>query len=869
MYTILNKQVQIYSVDTSSFYNDKEMIIHRMLNKRHLFIKELERRKQKAIKNKESTKKYIKYIKKTKKSNKKLKKKLYKLFKQHNGIRQLRHEEVCNKNKISVFDSVLIRTIGVKENHTTTDLIVVQAYFFEVIEDIIKNGFLYNGEKYICLTASAGQIRTKKTVFIKEKVLKKHIQSLMCGLTVDKINHLGGININKYLAYLALCNSATDPWDNFDITKSIVVDDMETSVNGLVDFISDKTYEITRQNMEVMINHTDGCGMILPRKSKKSMMVRLPWVKGLLIPFPFDKFLREKQKEFPNKNITKITDIYGKEYDILNDDIEIIFTKSQFKMWKYYQDWQQYIEYFLEHNCQAGKCNEEENEFSYAKLNYQMLQTLTDITDNELKTIAERTKNNILNIGKDRNTMLRVLGVVKSNTNKNYLQQALEIYPELLRDRYSKQILKDVKKSIVREGRSGKLDIDGKYTFICPDLYAFCEYLFLGIKKPNGLLKDGQVFCKLYKDKPKIDCLRSPHLYREHAIRNNIVDKEKSRWFITNGLYTSTHDMISKILMFDVDGDKSLVCADKTIIKVAERNMKDIVPLYYDMAKAEAEKVNNNNIFKGLRLAYIGGNIGVISNDITKIWNSDKVDKKAIKAIKLLCMENNFIIDYAKTLYKPIRPEEQNKLITSYTKSKTPHFFIYAKKKKKNKVEPLNNSVINRLEKIIPNTRINFNAANVGNFNYKMLMLNPNVNLDNNIINTYKKLDLKSHFMMNYNEDESNNIYHAYLDIRDKLLEINPDKYYVTDVLVKYLYVQKKSNFKTTLWECFGDVIVENLKRNIKKPLDDGFIQCELCGKRIKATNNISKYCNDCFKKERRKYKTEKQRLYRLKRVDN
>ena len=49
----------------------------------------------------------------------------------------------------------------------------------------------------------------------------------MCGLSIESINEQGGMNINKFLAYLALCNSATDEWKNFDIDKSIVVDDME------------------------------------------------------------------------------------------------------------------------------------------------------------------------------------------------------------------------------------------------------------------------------------------------------------------------------------------------------------------------------------------------------------------------------------------------------------------------------------------------------------------------------------------------------------------------------------------------------------------------------------------------------------------
>ena len=41
-----------------------------------------------------------------------------------------------------------------------------------------------------------------------------------------------------------------------------------------------------------------------------------------------------------------------------------------------------------------------------------------------------------------------------------------------------------------------------------------------------------------------------------------------------------------------VDGDKSLVVSDKTIIDVAKRNIEkfDIVPLYYDMKKAHGQR---------------------------------------------------------------------------------------------------------------------------------------------------------------------------------------------------------------------------------------------------------------------------------------
>lgn len=825
------------------------MIIHKRLSKNYLLKNKLLKKLQKCRKNKDKHKHIDMLNKSLKNTNRRLKlykKKLQSEFPKNNNIRELKEEILTKRKIISVFDSVLTRTMGIPENTLTEDLFIVQTFFFDIIEDIILNGFIYKNKKYVCFTASAGQIRTKKTVFIKESILKKHQMTLMCGLTIKDINKLGGVNINKYLSYLALCNSATEKWDGFDITKSIVIDDLETDVKGIVDFIDDKTYKIERKKMDIPICHTDGCGMILPKKNKKNLMVRLPWIKGLLSPFPFDKFIKEANGNNPEKNHGLIKDIYGKEHDILKDGIEIIFTKSQFKMYKYYSSWQDYVDKFIKYNCQAAKCNEEEDEFSNAKLNYQMLQTLTDMADKEIEIISKKTKYNIINIGRDRKTMLKVLGVKKSNTNKNYIQQALDIYPELLNDTYSKEILKQVKKSMVKEGRSGKIEINGVYTFIIPDLYAHCEFLFLGKNNPSGLLKDGDVYCNLYQDKQKIACLRSPHLYREWAVRKNKIDEGKSKWFVTNGLYTSCHDLISKILQFDVDGDKSLVVADNTLIEVAERNMVDIVPLYYNMRKAPAETITSKSIYNGLKTAYSGGNIGMISNDITKIWNGEDIN---LEVIKLLCMENNFTIDYAKTLYKPKRPKDKKKLITQYTKCKLPYFFIYAKDKKKDKVEKINNSVVNRLNKIIPNPNINFNATDLGRFNYRMLMRNKKIELDDDIINKYKGLDLKKHFMITRSEeDEIGNITYLYQEIKENILKVNSDRELVVDVLIEYLYRHKKSNFKTTLWECFGDVIVSNLRNNIA----DNSTICDVCGKRIVQTNNKTKYCEDCAKEVKR-----------------
>lgn len=881
----LTKQIHIYSLDTSCFYNRRELDIHNRMSNLYILRSQVQLHIEKL--EKELRKVYDSDIERRIDDMKSMvsiynnmlkhdKKRLYdelEYTRLLGGVRNLRKETLTDRNIVSVFESSLTRTMKLEVGKLSDDLIIVQTYYFDVIEDIIKNGFYYGNEKYIVLTASAGQIRTKKTVFIKESMWKLYHNTITCGLPIEDINARGGVNVNKFLAYLALANSATDVWEDFDIKKAIVVDDFETLVDGEVDFVDEKEYTVTRKKMEVPIPHMDGCGIMLPVNNRKrkdyACMVRLPWVKGLLVPFDFITFIKEKRIELGDNTIGIIKDVKGVEHDIIKEDIRYIFTASQWKMHKYYESWEEYVDKFIKYGCEACKCNEEEELIPNAKINYQMLQTLTDMTDDELKTIATKTITDINKIGTDRETMLKILGATKENQDKNYLQQALMIYPELLCDTYSREILKQVKKSLVKEALSGKLFIDGKYTFLIPDLYAFCEWLFLGIETPKGLLEDGEVYCNMYGNNEKLDILRSPHLFREHPVRLNVVDEAKAKWFITKGVYTSSHDIISKILQFDNDGDKGLVCREKTLVEVAERNMQGIVPLYYDMKKAPSVKIDKDEIYNGLKLAYTGGNIGIYSNDISKIWNSDNVD---LDVIKLLCCENNFVIDYAKTLYKPERPKRINKLIRNYTKAKVPHFFIYAKDKECDRVEESNGSVVNRLEGIIPNKMLKFKAKNLGKFDYRKLYSNYNFTYDDNseeIIKKYEELD-RNKFNYDSKQDIDNEVHqqnrYVFYYIRNEILKVNNDIKYVVDVLIKHLYETKKSGRKETLWNAFGDVLVENLSINIEDKVGSNVVLCERCGERVEYSgkhDGSTKYCNYCKVEIKKELKRLEMRRYR------
>lgn len=775
-------------------------------------------------------------------------------------IRCIRDGSINDNNVISVFDSSLSRTIGIKQDELTDALMVVQVYYFDVFKDISFYGFTYNGEKYKYFTSSAGQIRKKKAVFIKESVWNKIEKTIMCGLTIDKINSKGGNNVNKHLAYMALSNSATDEWGEFDIDKSIVIDDFETNVYGTFDFVDETDYSITRKTDYVPIPHTDGAGMVLPSLSTKNFMFRSPWVKGLLGVFDFIKFIEV------NNYSPIITDIYGKEHNVFEEDIQIIFTKSQFKMAKFYDSWDEYKEAFKKYNCSAGKCNIEEDRIKNAKINYQMLQTLTNITDDEIDLLTSKSVKRISNVCSSKETMMDILGITPYNTNMTPFQKAVKMYPALLSDTYAKDVIREVKNSLLKKYRSGKLEVTGKYTFLLPDYYAACEYWFGHIEEPKGLLDDKEVFCWLFKQYDKLDCLRSPHLYKEHAIRFNVASNgygervdQIREWFTTNAVYTSTHDLISKILQFDVDGDKSLVVADKDFVRIAERNMNGIVPLYYNMRKAEPTQLNNKNIYAGLNAAFTGGNIGIYSNNISKIWNDDvfvtgteEEKQEATECVKRLCCQNNFVIDFAKTLYKPEFPHEINEQISKFTNSKLPAFFEYAKDKEKSQVKKRNQSFVNKIYDRIPNKPINTRGMNLGKIDYKMMMENSTIICSKEVSDLYDELNKQYRYMINMKDEYIDNLRYVACKIRDEFSKFGYSNETITDMLVEYLYGRDK-RYKQLLWFCYGQYVVNNLEKNISVKKTK-VIQCIDCGEWFEVDISSKKIrcdrCNEIHRKQ-------------------
>ncbi len=817
------KMYMMYSINANELLKDEEksLLNNKRTNKELKIMYNM--RKKAPINTKSNKERMKKAIEQVNKNIMNLTDAVFTSIDNNKEIRVLNSEALSTKNLITCAESNLSRLLGIKTNTITRDLIVLQVRFNSVLKQIIEDGFFLNGEKYIFFSASAGQTRNKEVVFIREKVYQQYELTITCGLTKEKINKLGGVNINKYLAYKILYGTSTQPFPKFNIDKCIVLDDFESIVCGLVDHIDTTIWNITREiKDDVNICHSDGAGLILPRLSKKAFQFRSVWLKGLLIPCDFKQFCKENGKSI-------VTDIDGKEWDLLKDDIEIIFTKSQFKMWQYYK-WEEYQDSFKKYGCTAGICNIERDlkDFEDKRTAYQLLQTL-DLTDLEIETLCKRTIDSIKNAYADVELQKKIMG------NKDNLGKAVELYPELLNDAWSRKKLTENIADLKKDAKSAKLYINSKYTFIMPDVVAMMQY-FLKLEV-KGALKNGQVTCKLFEDEQELDILRNPHLSREHCVRKNILKHEWQKYFCTNGIYTSCFDLISKVLQFDVDGDTALVTSDTTMIQAVKRY--DIVPLYYEMAKAGKIQINAGNIFKGLKDAYDHSNIGKYSNAITRIWNKDEVTEEDEKNIKILTALNNFQIDYAKTGFMPDIPEEIDAYLYNHD---VPYFFRFAKDKKN--TLPKNKSCVNRISAYIEDMSKNMRfKTNTYKFSYKMMLTNANIRLDKALIQKHKELNRqKNIIMMQSVENKGLEMQLVYQNARKQLLEYGKESY-VTDVLIKHLYDSEEQTSKKLLWECFGEQIVKNLLINTKK-----YIICEKCSNRTDKIKNNQKFCKKCKK---------------------
>ena len=453
------------------------------------------------------------------------------------------------------------------------DVIIISFSNKAHYKKVVKEGLKINGIEYVRFVCTAAYLRRNKVMFIDKRYFDQMNEILMCGL--DK--KLKETNLGKYSAYYGLFASATN---QITTPNVCVINDYETNltdqeVSWITTDENDKE-TIERKTIDIGMNWFDGMGLVSPNMAVKwsedlgldyvpaGFIIRSAYIKGLCAPFDFHRFFREVAK----KDIIK--DVWGTEYNV--EDIDVILTVSQFKMWKQYENWQDYLYYFNKygHTWGCSRVNKREDD-EYVLTNYQYLQTL-DLSHEDIDKLAAPTIDWINSIGSGdlMSVLLYLLGSRNDDSEEPEdifkevqmdFVKGIMVNPDLLKDEYVKsQILKTLKRKI-KDAKIGRLWIRGNYSFQISDPYALCEW---AAEMPvKGLLKENEMYCNFWNQRTDSDILltmRSPLVdTSEHCIRKRVETPEMDDWYkyLWSGYVNSIWDKTVVTLSdSDFDGDK-------------------------------------------------------------------------------------------------------------------------------------------------------------------------------------------------------------------------------------------------------------------------------------------------------------------------
>lgn len=726
-----------------------------------------------------------------------------------------------------------------------------------LLRQLIEEGVLIDGEMYMVYSSSANQMKKRQVCLMQEKFFKDNQKQLMCGLTLDVINQNGGCNTGKYLAYTSLIFSkSVEPSVDINIDEVLVLPEFETNVIERVNYLNMESLTIEEKTMPVPVNHMDGAGMFLPGVFPQSCQIRGGWIKGAVFPFDFRQFIIESQEKGITKSV--INDIWGEEVsiDYIKENIKIILNGSQLKMWKYYKSWKDYKKAFKDNElkiCINNTMHYPNSDDPIVLSAYQFYQTIPreNVTDEKIIALTKLTIEKINDAKVNPDTALEIMGADMDETEGlDPFYASIKAYPQMLQDSFVRKRIDKKIQSERRKAMSGRPYIKGYYNYICPDLYAACEYWFCGIEEPKGLILRNYVYNALYcgkEDVTEVCCLRSPHLSDcEHGIRLLEKSDECKRWFDGMDTVISTHDLLTKILQCDVDGDEMLLTPDKTFIDLLDRNK---LPLYYEMKKAESSEVNKKNIFECLMRSFKNEKIGDISNVMTKYINmAYEVDTGFIR---FMTAYNNFCIDNPKSQYMPSLGKYEG-IYNEWLEREYPYFFKFAKDKKSDKCcdnEKINKwSNVNRISKYIEkNTKSNrdniwVHPVNGSNFN-PIYFQDVDFKIDRSS-DTYKSLrdrlvklkesdteKFRERLRKKYNSSKNDkksgyDVYYFYCN--SVLLSIVKETYNINERMgfrrktalylldIEYFQEENTDSDKSILWSCFGDILYENLIFNLK-----------------------------------------------------
>ena len=824
-----------------------------------------------------------------------------------------------NKHMILTAESELIRIIKhlSKRNQTIKDRdyipdilsLKVGRSYSTYKETMTKTGMIvtYNGSEYKRIIVSSSHSRTQKAMLVSVDVWDKAMDILLCGLNRDtKYKYM-----SKWNSYLGLAATDSIP---VSMPNIVVIDDKEVLQNAIVDLVEEtdtedrngrikRDFRVLRdQEVALSINLFDGAGLVTVEKAEQwslelgldyvpaSFQFRcIPCLKGKLYTMPVTEFAEVF-------GVRLIKDINGKEWDLFNDKIDCILTKSQFKFHNLYDSIEEWQSYFKEEvHGYRRTFNISSYDEDYAELNkttvmaYQPLQT-SKYTDEEIADLCKQTVEAYVAACSSVEGFLKYRGIRdKKDEEWNKLPsyyQAMHYNHSLYNDEFVQKKVKQDLKSGKERAYVGKIVVSGNYQTLTPDLYALMQHAFR--LEVIGLLKGNQVYSNYWNrnlfEEPWIDIIRSPHIANEHCPAMVVTSEAMERWFRyqKTGIILSVFDntIALKLNSADFDGDHVLTTDNTIICEAARRNNANMihhVKIDRRKEKDADNKVDVSDIKTIIECDYKGykNSIGMVINPISVLWSLEQTEEIQ-NYIKIMSIVGSITIDYAKHGEEAEMPAEIKEVLREHKK---PHFMKYlrAQRKKRSNEKEINtnaallgngaeslfddsdctmNRICYYMEKQIARKRTNIKETKPFKAE-SLLRCVPDIKSK-----IYKRikdclLDAQEEFadISNanyYDEDfclagdtEKDRKYIVLYDrTKADLLEIEGNVSMLLDIMLTVYYTDKgfmkKCKDKSVLWGCFGEQLIERCKGDDCAGFDEEEIE-KLKRRRDKAVKSIDK----------------------------
>jgi hypothetical protein len=468
-----------------------------------------------------------------------------------------------------------------------------------------------------------------------------------------------------------------------------------------------------------------------------SIMIRLPYVKGVTHSVDYTKFLSERGVDY-------IEDIFGDKHSVYDE--MMIITESMYKGLKYFGDnkdgWNNYWRAFDEYNhCMViAKWNKSaENENIFTRTNYQVLQTL-DLEYDDFIKLADKTIEWVFDIvsgdlfktyaflgllaDEKHLTIDEVIDLYEKNIEEynsyilwsrgdefkytidnnnpvNEYAKALLLNNEMRFDPHIQKYLINTIRKKINDMKIGKLYVEGEFKILSGDIIMFMEWI--GNLDIVGVIEKGEFYANKNNNSMigQHAIFRNPHISAsENVVRNGINNDLMNEYcgHLDNVIQISNYDITTALLSgADFDGDLVFVTNEELMIK-GSPYVTPIVNLE-DKATAISKVINSDSIIESVILGF-GQNIGKLSNISTTYLNkfvrNDKVKQRYNDYIDFISVVNGVEIDSAKTGYKIPVP----KYISDGAKQK-PFFMKFKYKYLKSEDIFMSNSNMNRLAKDI------------------------------------------------------------------------------------------------------------------------------------------------------------------------